>query len=92
MKKTKYKNQIVLTNRKLIQTWNLPQELLDEILNNYIDDFSYSKFNNDKHYRCMITSTEVGIIWNVNITAQFYHVLRKFLKQQDLIYIERREP
>lgn len=90
--KKRYKNTITLTNRKLIQTWDLSQELLDQILNDYVDDFIYSKFTNDKHYRCMLTSMEVGIIWNLNISAQFYHVLRKFLKQQDLIYVERREP
>ncbi len=89
MKKQKFKNTITLTNRKLTQTWTLPQELLDEILNDYIDDFLYSKFNNDPHYRVKLTDASVGIIWNVNITAQFYHVLRKLLKQKNLVYVER---
>lgn len=88
-KKYKYQNTITLVNRKVSQTWTLPEELLDEILNNYIDDFIYSKFNNDPHFRVKVCSKEVGIIWNVNVTANFYHALRRYLKQKDLIYVER---
>lgn len=88
--KKKYKNTITLTNRKVSQTWTLSQELLDEILNDYIDDFLYSKFNNDPHYRVKVCSMEVGIIWNVNVSLSFYTVLRKYLTKKNLIFIEKR--
>lgn len=91
MKKSKYKNQIVLTNRKLITTYTLTDEQLEALLNDLADDLLYSRVFNDKHYRVKITSREIGIIQNNNIDAHCYSVLRKYVEQLNIIAIEKRD-
>lgn len=92
MKKQKFKNTITLTNRKLIQTWDLSQELLDQILNDYSDDLIFGRlFGQEKTYRCKLCSSECGIIYNYQISKNLYHLLRNHLKLNNLICVERRE-
>lgn len=90
MKKMKYKNQLVLTNRKLITTYTLTDEQLENLLNDLADDLLYSRIYNDAHYRVKITSREIGIIQNNNIDAHCYGVLRKYVEKLNIIAIEKR--
>ena len=91
MKRSRFKNQIVLTNRKLVTTYTLTDEQLDSLLNDLSDDLLYSRVYNDPHYRVKITSQEVGIIQNNCCDAHCYSVLRKYVEDLDLISVERRD-
>ena len=87
----KISNIITLTNRKLSLVFDLSNEELDTILNDYADDLLYGRIYNDEHYICKITSREVGIIYNYQISESLYHVLRNYIDGENIVAIKKRD-